>query len=70
MPLSEPIKTRDGKMIKELFVPKGTNVRINIAGMNRSKNLWGEDAKEFNIDRWYQPVPERATKTPGVFSSM
>ena len=34
------------------FVPKGTNIAIVPWAVNFSKELWGEDAEEFNPDRW------------------
>ena len=69
-PLSEPIKSADGKTeLYELFIPKGTNVRITIAGINRSIAIWGPDAKEFRLDRWFNPLPEAAAKVPGLSSS-
>ncbi|KAK9330822.1 cytochrome P450 [Lipomyces starkeyi] len=34
------------------FIPKGTLVNISIASLNKSRKLWGEDAHEFNPDRW------------------
>ena len=69
VPLSEPIKTAKGE-IKELFIPKGTDVRISVTGMNRSSALWGPNSKEFDMDRWSNPITERATKIPGIYSSM
>ncbi|KAK9469790.1 cytochrome P450 [Lipomyces arxii] len=34
------------------FVPKGTNAHVPIVGLNRSIDAWGDDAMEFNPDRW------------------
>jgi cytochrome P450 len=33
-------------------IPAGTLVQVQLWALNRSKNLWGEDAREFNPDRW------------------
>ena len=38
------------------FVPKGTYIVISPFAINRSLELWGEDADEFNPDRWEKPV--------------
>ena len=38
------------------FVPKGTDIIIPLHGINRSPDLWGEDADEFSPDRWDKPV--------------
>ena len=34
------------------FIPKGTNIVIVPYAINFSKELWGEDAEQFNPDRW------------------
>ncbi|KAK9368065.1 cytochrome P450 [Lipomyces kononenkoae] len=34
------------------FIPKGTILVIPIVAHNKSRTLWGEDAREFNPDRW------------------
>lgn len=33
-------------------IPKGTAVRVHLWAINKSKLFWGEDAREFNPDRW------------------
>ena len=38
------------------FVPKGTYIVLALQAMNRSLELWGEDADEFNPNRWEKPV--------------
>ncbi|KAK9468328.1 cytochrome P450 [Lipomyces arxii] len=38
--------------IEGVLVKKGTTVQISIALLNKSKQLWGPDAEEFNPDRW------------------
>lgn len=37
------------------FVPKGTDIILAPAAVNTSKELWGEDALEFNPERWMGP---------------
>ncbi|KXX81914.1 Cytochrome P450 734A6 [Madurella mycetomatis] len=34
------------------FVPKGTQIMIVPWAINKSKSMWGEDALQFNPDRW------------------
>ncbi|CCU82588.1 cytochrome P450 [Blumeria hordei DH14] len=41
---------KDGK--SKIFVPKGTPVDYSVHVMHRRKDLWGEDANEFNPERW------------------
>ena len=47
--------TKDTTIVGE-FVPKGTRVVISLMVMNQSLELWGEDADEFNPDRWEKPA--------------
>ncbi|PYH40578.1 cytochrome P450 [Aspergillus saccharolyticus JOP 1030-1] len=42
----------DGK--SRIFVPKGTMVHIATYAMHRRRDLWGDDAEEFNPDRWIE----------------
>jgi cytochrome P450 len=37
------------------FVPKTTKIIISPWAINHNKQLWGEDAAEFNPDRWMAP---------------
>ena len=37
------------------FIPKGTQIILAPGAVNMSKALWGEDALEFNPDRWMGP---------------
>ena len=78
IPFSQPIKSSDGRTeLKEVFVPKGTTVHINIAATSRSRALWGDDAKEFKPERWlkadgpgYAVPTSIISRMPGVgFSS-
>ena len=52
IPLTHPIRTASGILVNEIFVAKGTFVRIPIAGVNKSETLWGPDAAKFNPSRW------------------
>ena len=72
LPLSTPIEGRDGKLMHEVFVPKGTSVVISILASNRNRALWGPDADEWKPERWLSPLPEAVTraKTPGVYSNL
>jgi cytochrome P450 len=47
IPLSYPIKLRDGSVTHEVPVRKGTFVHIPIEGLNTSRDIWGEDALTF-----------------------
>ncbi|KAG1824688.1 cytochrome P450 [Suillus subaureus] len=71
LPLSQPITTRSGKVIRELPVPKGTRIVASIAAYNRNKELWGEDAHVFNPDRWLNGIAkEKKATSIGVYSNL
>ncbi|KLO13810.1 cytochrome P450 [Schizopora paradoxa] len=54
MPLSTPITTETGELIDSLPVPKGTTVVIPLRAINRSKAVWGENAKDYVPERWME----------------
>ncbi|KAG1751043.1 cytochrome P450 [Suillus lakei] len=71
LPLSQPITTRSGDVIRELPVPKGTRIIASIAAYNRNKELWGEDAHVFNPDRWLNgTATEKKSTSIGVYSNL
>ena len=72
MPLSEPMRGRDGNMMHEIVVPKGTDVAVGISASNWNKTLWGEDALEWKPERWLSPLPVALTNAhiPGVYSNL
>ena len=45
----------DGKVVTEIFVPKGTVVISANAAVNRSRSIWGADAREWKPERWLDP---------------
>ena len=47
IPLSHPIKLRDGTLTHEVPIRKGSYVHVPIEGLNMSKDIWGEDALIF-----------------------
>ncbi|KAH9838240.1 cytochrome P450 monooxygenase [Rhodofomes roseus] len=72
LPLSEPIQGRDGKTIREIPIPKGTQIIVGVLGSNTNKALWGDDALEWNPERWLAPLPSAVTDAPipGVYSNL
>ncbi|KAI0791136.1 cytochrome P450 [Abortiporus biennis] len=72
LPLSEPIVGVDGKLMNEIFVPKGTQLLIGILSSNRHKALWGEDALEWKPERWLSPATKELSdaRIPGVYSNL
>lgn len=54
VPLTLREAAKDTTIIGQ-FVPKGTKVILAPWAVNMSKELWGEDASDFNPDRWLGP---------------
>ncbi|KAG6834869.1 hypothetical protein H0H93_006803 [Arthromyces matolae] len=69
LPLSKPFRDRNGILQTEIRVKKGQTIQIPILAMNRSKEIWGEDAKEFRPERWESP-PKAAANIPGVWGHL
>lgn len=53
VPLSKSYKRADGKgTYNSIVIPKGHELFIPLNVIQLSKEIWGEDAQEFNPDRW------------------
>ncbi|KAK0228974.1 cytochrome P450 [Armillaria fumosa] len=52
LPLSKPMTLTTGKTVQEIAIPKGTFIIASVAGYNRNKSVWGEDAHVFDPARW------------------
>ncbi len=72
LPLSEPVRCKDGRMIHEILVPKDTSVFVGINASNTNPALWGEDAYKWKPERWLQPLPDTVldAKIPGVYANL
>ncbi|EIM22502.1 cytochrome P450 [Wallemia mellicola CBS 633.66] len=73
LPLSRPIHTTDGHHISAIPLKAGTTVMMGLAAANRSKFVWGEDAREFKPDRWddvEKSEKDKSKSLPGVWSSI
>ncbi|KAL0957953.1 hypothetical protein HGRIS_000134 [Hohenbuehelia grisea] len=70
LPLSKPIIDKNGNELREVFVPKDTDLIISIISSNRNKDIWGEDAEEWKPERWLKPLPDSLinAKIPGTTS--
>lgn len=63
IPLSKSYKTKDGKStFNSIVVKKDQLIFIPIQLINRSKNIWGPTADEFEPDRWDE-IPKMAKET-------
>ncbi|KAM5535780.1 hypothetical protein V8D89_010594 [Ganoderma adspersum] len=72
LPLHEPIRGKDGILIAEVTVPKGTVALLNLGACNTNKAVWGEDAYEWKPDRFLAPLPPsvEAARIPGVYANL
>ncbi|EFJ29722.1 hypothetical protein SELMODRAFT_267282 [Selaginella moellendorffii] len=52
--------------LQDLHVPKGVSVSFPIIGLHQDKELWGEDAGQFNPDRFKDGISS-ACKHPNAF---
>lgn len=59
-------------MITEIVVPKGTLILLNLRAINRHKELWGEDALEWRLERWFQsaPIELEEARVPGMYANL
>jgi hypothetical protein len=70
IPLSRPLKLPDGRSITEIPVSKGQNIWINIPGYNRLSSIFGENANEFNVDRWLDGSLDDLPGLVGVYGNL
>ena len=72
LPVSAPIRGKDGTLIHDVLVPRGTYVMVNIQASNENKALWGEDAYEWKPERWLEPLPRAVdeARIPSIYSTM
>jgi cytochrome P450 len=54
-------ETQEEVTIGERKIPKGIQLMIHMFNLHRRKDIWGEDANQFNPDRF---LPENVTKRP------
>ena len=72
VPLDKSIRGEDGSEICELYIPKDTEIVVNIVGTNRDRTIWGADSMVWKPERWLAPLPDSVTnaRIPGVYSNL
>ncbi|KAG9003824.1 hypothetical protein FRB93_010840 [Tulasnella sp. JGI-2019a] len=71
IPLSVPFVDWKGVEKREVRIGKGDRVFMSVLAMNRDKTIWGEDALDFNPERWFKPESHsRSSEIPGVYSGI
>ncbi|KAI0308933.1 cytochrome P450, partial [Amylostereum chailletii] len=69
IPLAFPVTTKSGEEISSIPVKKGQQIDISICGYNRLSAVWGDDAHEWNPDRFLNI--NKAKQTPvGVYANL
>nr|ODN90460.1 hypothetical protein L203_01569 [Cryptococcus depauperatus CBS 7841] len=64
VPLKIPVKGRDGKMMENVTISKGTITFVPILIANRSSLIWGPDADQFKPERFLHEVKGQTDKDP------
>ncbi|KAI0745004.1 cytochrome P450 [Earliella scabrosa] len=69
IPLQYPVVSVTGETITEVPVCAGQVIYTSFAAYHRLKDVWGEDADEWNPDRWSRPEIGKQTNV-GVFANL
>ncbi|KAI6027555.1 cytochrome P450, partial [Pisolithus microcarpus] len=67
VPVDNPFTDRWGTVCNSVRVNKGDIITVPIQAINKSKRIWGEDARSFRPERWRNP-PESFKN--GLWSNM
>ncbi|KAJ7616953.1 cytochrome P450 [Mycena polygramma] len=73
LPLSTPLRGRDGTELDALPIPRGTTLMLSLHTANRARSIWWPDATMWNPARWLAAsLPESVTKSPatGVYQHL
>ncbi|KAI0267190.1 cytochrome P450 [Russula aff. rugulosa BPL654] len=69
IPLQRPFTDKEGVSRGTVRVSKGDLVIIPIRLLNRSTEVWGEDANEFRPERW-DDIPDAVKGLPSVYGHL
>ncbi|KAL0562506.1 hypothetical protein V5O48_019581, partial [Marasmius crinis-equi] len=67
IPLDHPVTDASGNVLKEIPVAKGQRIITSIVCYNRLKDIWGEDADQWNPERF---LNLKTPTTLGVFGNL
>ncbi|RPD59281.1 cytochrome P450 [Lentinus tigrinus ALCF2SS1-7] len=72
LPLMWPVRGKDGTLMHEVLIPKGTAIVPNLQASNCNRALWGDDAMEWRPERWTEGLPGELeeARIPGVYSNL
>ncbi|KAH9169311.1 cytochrome P450 [Lactarius sanguifluus] len=69
IPLAFPITTQSGEQVSSIPVGKGTPIDILIGTYHRLPEIWGQDADEWNPDRFLN-IDKTKQTTVGLFANL
>ena len=69
IPLSRPLALRNGSHTKVLHIPAGTTMTLSLTALNRSPELYGDDADQFRPGRWLEH-PSAALETTRAYAAV
>jgi cytochrome P450 len=69
IPLATPIMTKSGKQISSIPVQKGQTIQVSIAAYNRNTSVWGDDADNWNPDRFMNIDKDNMTPV-GIYANL
>ncbi|KIJ45274.1 hypothetical protein M422DRAFT_30124 [Sphaerobolus stellatus SS14] len=69
IPVSEPIKMRDGSVQSSFKISKGQFIHVAMESFNLDRSVWGPSAWEFDPYRWMK-LPEEVKKQPGLYPNI
>ena len=69
IPFAEPFVDKHGIEQTELRVARGDAFVVPIRILNRSTEIWGDDAEDFKPERW-DNLPEKVASLPGIYSNL
>jgi len=71
IPTSYPVHLRDGSISDQMsiYVRQGDYVHVPVEAFNLDKDIWGENAWEFDPERW-DHLPEAVEALPGLYSNL
>ncbi|KAI0745013.1 cytochrome P450 [Earliella scabrosa] len=69
IPLQYPVVSVTGEAITEVSIRAGQVIYTSFAAYHRLKDVWGEDADEWNPERWFRQEIGKQTNV-GVFANL
>jgi cytochrome P450 len=69
LPLAQPITGVDGSVMTSIPLKKGSFIIEPFLAVHTNKKIWGEDAEEYNPDRFDRPNCP-AEKIPGSYGNL